>query len=882
MSPSGKGSIVAPARERGAAPGAAPVVIPLVLSPPAGERGIPLRAREPLTIGVPFPRGAVRDASFLSLSGDGGNTEPLQVQVLDRWPDGSCRWALVDFQAHSARHYALTVLTGGTPGSETPIAPAIRTERTGAGVIVETGAARFRIEPGRGALFAEVVVAGAPVVDARRTGVEAEDADGPLTVRTDRVSIELEGPLRTVVAVEGRIGAAGARPRLETMLRMHFFAGSATVRFALTVRNSRKADHPGGYWDLGARGSVFVRDLSATIVLPEGSPAAEVRCAAEAGDILQRREAPFELYQDSSGGPNWNGTNHLNRDGTVPAAFSGYRLLSGGEERTGRRATPVVTMASGDRSVAVATQHFWQNCPKAIEAGRDFVRLRLFPRQYGDVHEIQGGEQKTHIFAVAFGTDGVSATPLDWCRAPLLARAEPSWYCASGALGYLLPSADDPHRAHVELIAAGVSPDNGFAQKREVIDEYGWRNFGEIYADHEDVFRTGAAPLVSHYNNQYDAVAGFARQFFRSGDTRWWHLFDELARHVVDIDIYHTTEDKPAYNGGLFWHTNHHVDAHTSTHRSYPRAAGAGGGPCVEHNYTTGLMLHYFLTGDVQSRDAAIGLGRWVVAMDDGSATPFWWLARQPTGLASATADPEYHGPGRASAHGINALLDAWRLSGDRSLLAAAEGLIRRCIHPEDDIDGRELLDAERRWSYTAFLQVLGQYLDEKQTAGELDAMYAYARAALLHYARWMASHERPYLDASERLQFPNETWVAQDIRKSDVFVFAALHAEGEERVRFLERAEYFFNYVTTTLAASPGATLARPMVLLLSYGLMLGYLKRHPSIAAPPPPASVPFPPPQQFVPQKIVAMRRVKRWTPLVAVGFTALLVAVAAWML
>ena len=45
----------------------------------------------------------------------------------------------------------------------------------------------------------------------------------------------------------------------------------------------------------------------------------------------------------------------------------------------------------------------------------------------------------------------------------------------------------------------------------------------------------------------------------------------ELAVHVRDIDVYHTDEDKSAYNHGLFWHTVHYVDAGTSTHRSYPR-----------------------------------------------------------------------------------------------------------------------------------------------------------------------------------------------------------------------------------------------------------------------------------------------------------------------
>ena len=125
-------------------------------------------------------------------------------------------------------------------------------------------------------------------------------------------------------------------------------------------------------------------------------------------------------------------------------------------------------------------------------------------------------------------------------------------------------------------------------------------------------------------------------------------------------------------------------------------------------------------------------------------------LARSPSlhrACASATQSPDYHGPGRGAGHSIKALLDGHRLTGERRFLDKAEQLIRRCVHPADDIDRLDLLDAERRWLYTVFLQALGKYLDDKTERGEIDAMYAYARAALLHYARWMAQHERPYLD---------------------------------------------------------------------------------------------------------------------------------------
>ncbi len=132
-------------------------------------------------------------------------------------------------------------------------------------------------------------------------------------------------------------------------------------------------------------------------------------------------------------------------------------------------------------------------------------------------------------------------------------------------------------------------------------------------------------PVVSHYNNQYDCYQRSLDPVLPDGGYRLVRPRRSLARHVIDIDIYHTSEDRAAYNGGLFWHTDHYRDAATSTHRAYSRANCGpnrreyGGGPSNEHNYPTGLLNYYYLTGDPQAREAVLGLAGWVVAMDDGA-----------------------------------------------------------------------------------------------------------------------------------------------------------------------------------------------------------------------------------------------------------------------
>ena len=463
---------------------------------------------------------------------------------------------------------------------------------------------------------------------------------------------------------------------------------------------------------------------------------------------------------------------------------------------------------------------------------------------------------------------------------------------------YLTPLAAERDAAYHALVESAVEGPEAFEHKRERLDEYGWRNFGDVYGDHEALFHPPPTLLVSHWNNQYDTVHSAGRQFMRSGDPRWWTMMTQLAAHVADIDVYHTDKDKSAYNHGLFWHTAHYVDADIATHRTYPKQARVssgehkyesqtkviGGGPACGHLYATGLALTWFMTGNPVTRDAAIELADFVIDGDDGSKTVFKWLASGYTGHASGSAWDNYHGPGRGSANAVNTLLDGYWLTGDRKYLDKAEQLIRRCVHPAEDLTRHRLDDVELRWFYTMFLQVLARYLDVKADAGAFDRMYRYARATLLRYARWMEANAKPFLDKPENLEFPNETWAAQDIRKADIFYHAARHTpDPAERARLLERGDWYFRYVVDTLNGFPTKTLCRPVAILMGTGYMRNWLALNPADAARKvDDANEDFGKPEHFVGQKTVAMRRAKM---IVAAGAVAGLGVVAlgvVWLL
>lgn len=826
------------------------------------------RVKEPLTLGVPWPQGMFKNSSQLVMCNEHQQELAIQTTILDRWNNGSIRWVLVDFQADLQRStsYQLQVVNHAKTVEPPQV---LKVKRTVTSVSIDTSKGTFSCLTNHQARFLSFQ----PASDrsAIEVSLHVEDVLGKKYVPDiTHIEIECEGALRTCLCLSGTLKHDQSDTTLaDLFIRLHFFAGHPAAKIDVTFRNPRKAEHPGGLWDLGNGGSIYLRDAAIVVKTTGESSKIVGKLSIEPGQATLPLETSCELYQDSSGGENWNSTNHVNRKGMIPLTIAGYRCSIDAQQRDGKRATPIVSLQSSDSDLALAVPDFWQNFPKALEAQAGQLTYRLFPKQSADVHEIQGGEQKSHLCHIAFGTDTITEKPLEWCRSPSVARAEPTWYATSGVIPWLSPRETDPHVEYLQLVDAALDGDDTLARKREVIDEYGWRHYGDIYGDHEAVFHKGPHPLVSHYNNQYDAVAGLGYQYLRSGDNRWLKEMEAHARHVVDIDIYHTTQDKSAYNQGLFWHTFHYVDACSGTHRSYPKDARVppkghpvpGGGPANEQNYSTGLMLHYFLTGHRPSRETALALAQWVIDMDDGSKTIFRWLSRSYTGAASSSGSPRYHGPGRGAANSILALLDGYRLSQDRKYLEKAEQIIRRCIHPDDNIPKRNLLDAEKRWFYTMFLQALGKYLHYKVELGELDKMYAYAQVSLVNYARWMAEHEYPYLTKPELLEYPTETWAAQDMRKCEIFNQAALHCDDNERDRFRERADYFFKYVVSTLSQMPTRTLCRPVVLLLNYGFAHDWFKKHPDARMPILSSQkFDYGKPLAFVPQKQIAIRRAK----------------------
>lgn len=809
--------------------------IPWVLREDAGVE----RRREWVRLGVPVPEGLLREADAVAIVDAADCQLPGQARALSRWPDATIRWllvdALADVPAHGVAQFGV-LPAGDARQSRQPDAPVLKLEPQEEDWTVDTGAARFRLCRSGEALISSVRVGDQERLTPAGVTVRLRGCSGRLyTAVTRRLYVEESGPIYARLVAEGVFRGEDGESALEFKARFSFVSGATGLDLEYQIRNPHAAYHPGGLWDLADRGTVLFEDLS--LALEPAGPVNALHWYAESPERLRREEPiPWSVYQDSSGGENWDSSNHVDGQNRSGVLFRGYRVRCGdaGEHMLiaeGDRATPAVEVHGAAGSIAATCEDFWQNFPKALRWNGAALSVGLFPGESGVPHALQGGEQKRHRVFLEFRGSG-EASCLAQRQRPLRVAIDPDWVETSRVIEAFVAASHDPNAEYLRYVNAIIEGPHAFCKKRELIDEYGWRNFGELYADHEAVRDRGSRPLVSHYNNQYDFIHGALVHYLRTGDGRWRDLGVEAARHTIDIDIYHTDEDRAAFNRGLFWHTDHHMPAATCTHRTYSghngRGPSYGGGPSNEHNYTSGLLLYFHLTGDPEAAAAVLELADWVIAMDDGSKSALGLIDPGPTGLASKTVGDDYHKAGRGAGNSINAVLDAYQLSAKRAYLDKAEELIRRCIHPADDVEALGLAEPEYRWSYLVFLQVLGKYLQLKCAWHERDYMLHYARASLLHYARWMRVHEVPYKDVLYKVELPTETWPAQDIRKCHVLHLAAQFAPPAERPALRERAAFFFERSLADVLSFTSAYLTRPLVILCVYGHVHGYYQTH------------------------------------------------------
>lgn len=214
----------------------------------------------PITVGIPFPKGALDSPDHVRLLTPGGEEVPAQVTEVTSWApaDSSVKWAWVFFFAEHGNRY---VVEYGPEVRRAPITgdrvTVVNDQREGGFAEITTGPLRVRLQKSDaekgvvGSGFLDVVS-----LDSEGDGFEAGDViargpegrgsfldlvdphgrDSSRAVVTQTFKEKGSGPLHAIVRVEGRyVYDRADHPPSPFTLRIHAYAGRSTLRVLHTL-----------------------------------------------------------------------------------------------------------------------------------------------------------------------------------------------------------------------------------------------------------------------------------------------------------------------------------------------------------------------------------------------------------------------------------------------------------------------------------------------------------------------------------------------------------------------------------------------------------------------------------------------------------------------
>lgn len=761
---------------------------------------------------IPFAKAHVFQLSNLSVSDSNHDELPAILSSCLFWPDGSVKWAQCDFISPLAdiENTQTYKIIAKPQDNNTAATPTITVKQSKDEIFIDTLCSQYTLDTNN--LTINQIPLLAHLLDNNNQVHQ-------LIVDSISIPAVNEKHFRLTITINGHF-IFNDKKSLEFDSQFTFTINSPVIEQQFTLRNPLPMVHHQGKWDLGNENSFFFNCFEFQLAQKNANTSLIIDSETDAKPLTITTD--FTLYQASSGGKNWQSDNHFDHTRKNNIPFNGYQLQQTDEQLiAGERSQPIIQTIEKQQCAEFAIAQFWQNFPKALSSKNKQLTLALFPAATAS-HELQPGEQKTHTLFLCLNDTPYLQRHLN--QQPLI-ELDAGYISQTKSIPLFTEqkSTDEID----EIINIGIEGKNNFFEKREQIDEFGWRNFGDLYADHETLEYQGEQELISHYNNQYDPLYGFLKQYLLSGEQRWLELANDLARHVKDIDIYHCDSDKVEYNNGLFWHTDHYLPAETASHRTYSQYQQAdayqdhagGGGPGGQHCYTTGLMLHYFLTGDETSKTTVINLAEWITHLYEGAGTVLDTLlkikSRHYAGVKNIVSGQ--YPLDRGTANYIIALIDAYEVSGQQSYLDRASLVIKNTATPTENLSLRNLDKVEECWFYTVFLQAIARYLSTKEQVAQFDESFDYSRAVLLHFANWMAEHEKPYLSQPEILEYPNHTWAAQDIRKANVLFAASYYAlEQHHRENYLKKANEIYDYVGAELSTIETKYFTRILSILM------------------------------------------------------------------
>lgn len=507
------------------------------------------RENFPVTLGVPFPKGAFKINAPVKLLSPKGKIVPAQFEVMSVWPDKSLKWLRVDFQANcpSGAYVFYNLNIGKGIKAQKKQGENLIAEKD-AYLEIKTGPMKVVINKNKLAIPGKIYIdfnndkkftENELITGSSQAGSAWWKAsDGKTYTMTCKgenslyfkpgVAITGNGPLSASVTIQGWYSdpANSGHPAYGE-LRLKFFKNKKRIHIEhqVTFTGSPWHDKIASYGlNLDFAKGIF-KESSFDI---DGK--------------AFKTEKEAVLYQETS--------NSLTLD------------IKGKNALKGKRSDGALAMHGAGKSVLLYHRNLWQMYPKKIASDPANGRISLYywPEEAG-IHSFAPDEEywiPSSSSAEACGT-GASRTQemtLDFSGLvnvekakavygePVVACTPPKWIQKTNALGNLQPY--DP--ASVPEVEKFIKLYIDFVlRNREFFKFYGQWDYGTIH----NLFniRDYKWLVVGRYaniGNEEDIMQAPWLLYFRSGDRKYLKLAEAWTRHLMEVQSirWHNTYPK--------------------------------------------------------------------------------------------------------------------------------------------------------------------------------------------------------------------------------------------------------------------------------------------------------------------------------------------------
>lgn len=581
---------------------------------PAAEFGVALtvqesagvdRKGEPISGGVPLPRGMFDRGQAFALQTAEGRGVPCQVTPLVVETDGTVRWILLDFQDDVAAGQTNAYVLRAAGRAVAP-AGGLKVEEGPGGVTVDTGKVRFTVSREKPfGLFDSVrlgdraVVTGGVASYDQMQGREGWDdaaewkprkyAAGP----PETLKVWYAGPMRVTVEAAGHFAddplGAGYRAWITA------WAGQSRVRVKYSLANSNPDQ----------RTAILVRRSTVELKLASGEGAmvgAGKPIAAQGGGVDSPRAArgpPGGGLARGQGGRRWRGALGKHRAKDLPAGW-----IAAGEG--GPFVCDVLFATNPARRLAAGKGRLaLEGIAERFEVPRDPKAQRAQPWM-AEGFWLYDCSHHTSEYLFDFAPAG-DAAALDAlaraARSRLWVRAPGEWYSACDVLG--------------------TGRFGTVADEKACYEKWGW-TFKDKQLPDASAPVPGAfvASEDNHYESEADSVQGLLLMYLRTGQRGWFDLGEGWARYHMDLQAWRT--DGWRWKDGAIWFPSGGPQGNKRVRADWNFRWGPdwdkrkGNADCIDlwrhsrskscycHFYGSGLADYYCLTGDRDALEAAI------------------------------------------------------------------------------------------------------------------------------------------------------------------------------------------------------------------------------------------------------------------------------------